>query len=107
MLIESAFVIVPFPPDCPPADATPMNGTFYVCAERNLTPGDPTGRMTWQRPYEKKNGAYFGKTDDCDAHSLSVFSELGDIHNARKFTPWMREKSVAAVTVAPSHGVLK
>lgn len=84
-----------------------MEGTFYVYAERNLVPGDATGRMTWQRPYEKRTGDYYERTDLVEAHALSVFGSLDDVHNARTFTPWMRKKSVAEVSITPADGSLE
>jgi hypothetical protein len=84
-----------------------MEGDFFVLAEANLLPLQPTGPMTWQRPYEKPRGQFFGQTEDCDAHSLSVFAEVADLRNARDFTPWMRRKSIAMVRISRQDGRLK
>jgi hypothetical protein len=100
-------MIQPFPPACPPGDAVPTAGTFYSLAERNLSPGETTGRMSWQRPYERKNGAFWGRVDLIDAHALSVFLDKSDLDRARGFTPWMRGKSVAEVTITSADGHLK
>lgn len=84
-----------------------MDGTFYVYSEANLHRGQLTGPMTWQRPYEKSKGELYNRRDLCDAHALSVFADLEDVNEARRLTPWIRRKSVAAVTVAASDGRLK
>jgi hypothetical protein len=97
---------VPYPEGCPPDDAQAMDGTFYVYAERHLTVDEPTGPMTWQRPYEKRRGDYYGQTDLVEAHGLSVFGELAEVQSARGFTPWLRQKSVAEVTITPTSGWL-
>lgn len=84
-----------------------MHGDFFLLGEKNLQPGDQAGRMTFQRPYEKKLGDYFGRTDLVDAHALSVFAERSDLDEARKITSWMRQKSVVRVTVTVDDGHLK
>lgn len=100
-------MILPFPDGCPPDDAEPREGDFYVLGEKNLQPGDVPGRMTWQRPYEKPRGEYYQQTDDCNAHSLSVFEDLSDIHRAREFSPFFRQKSIAVVGVTTRDGWFK
>jgi hypothetical protein len=100
-------VLLPFPEDCPPSDARAVAGVFYVYAERHLLVDEPTGRMTWQRPYEKRRGDHYGRTDLVEAHGLSVFQELADMHEARRLTPWLRKKSVAAVTISSTSGWLR
>ncbi|MCL2515132.1 MAG: hypothetical protein FWD85_01455 [Microbacteriaceae bacterium] len=100
-------MILPFPDGCPPGDAESMDGTFYVYAERDLKIDAVPGRMTWQRPYEKRRGEFFGRTDLIEAHALSVFSDIADVRSAREFTPWLRKKSVAEVTITSSDGWLK
>ena len=101
-----ATVLVSYPKGCPPDHAEAMDGTFYVYAERNLAIGDATGRMTWQRPYEKRRGDYYEQTDVAEAHGLSVFGDLTDVQAAREITPWLRKKSVAEVTVTSTSGWL-
>jgi hypothetical protein len=99
-------MIEPFPANCPPDDAVPMDGTFYSLAEANLVVGGITGRMSWQRPYERKNGDYMGRADLVEAHALSVFAVRGDLDRARGLVPWMAKKSVAEVTITSSDGHL-
>jgi hypothetical protein len=63
--------------------------------------------MSWQRPYERKNGDYWGRDELCEAHALSVFANKDDLDRARGFTPWMRQKSVAQIAITESDGSLK
>jgi hypothetical protein len=84
-----------------------MEGGFFVLAEGNLQPGDATGRMTWQRPYEKPNGEYMGQTDNVSANALSVFSDVADLHRAREINPWVRKKAIASVEISLADGWLK
>ncbi len=84
-----------------------MEGDFFVLAEGNLKPGDATGRMTWQRPYEKRTGDYAGQTSNIDANALSVFKDVGDLYRARDIAPWTRRKAIAEVSVGQEDGWLK
>jgi len=99
-------MIHPFPANCPPDAAAPIDGTFYSLAEANLVPGETTGRMSWQRPYERRNGEYIGRVEVVEAHALSVFAERRDLDRARGISPWMAKKSVAEVTITTSDGYL-
>ena len=69
--------------------------------------GDATTAVCWRRPYETPRGELFGKKDDCEAHGLSLFAQLEDVRGAAEFTPWIRGKSVAEVTIAASQGRLR
>lgn len=68
---------------------------------------DATTASCWRRPYETRNGRLFGKEGDCQAHGLSLFADLDDIRAATSFTPWIRGKSVAEVTISESDGPLR
>ncbi|GAB2709206.1 hypothetical protein GCM10027071_25240 [Microbacterium marinum] len=98
---------VPFPPDCPPADAAPKPGKYYRLAPKGMSVGDAATAICWRRPYETPRGELFGKEDDCEAHGLSVFADLADVRGATAFTPWVRGKSVAEVTIGALDGPLR
>ena len=97
---------LPFPPECPPDDAAPKPGKYYRLAQRGLAVGAETTDLTWRRPYETRGGDLYRKPELVEAHGISVFGEVEELRGAVHFTPWMRGKSVAEVTIAESDGHL-
>lgn len=97
---------VPFPPNCPPADAVPKPGTYYRLGRKGLAVGDVTTADCWLRPYETRRGELYKQPERVEAHALSVFAVAEDLHAALELTPWLAQKPVAAVTVGDDDGVL-
>ncbi|MWJ14243.1 hypothetical protein BC477_03030 [Clavibacter michiganensis subsp. michiganensis] len=100
-------MVLPFPPDCPPADAVSMAGTFYRLAVRGLAVNDSTTPACWLRPYETRKGDLYGKEHECAAHGLSLFESKDDLDEARDINPRIAAKPVAAVSITTADGVLK
>lgn len=84
-----------------------MPGVYYRLAQRGLVLGAATDEFAWRRPYETRGGELYRQPEAVDAHGLSVFSEIDDLRSAVHFTPWLRGKSVAEVTIAESDGHLR
>lgn len=97
---------VEFPPECPPAEAAPKPGTYYRLAQRTLMVGDETTAASWLRPYETRGTEFYKKPDLPEAHGLSIFASLDDVHAAAEFSSWVRSKSVAEITISGSDGDL-
>ena len=99
-------MIEPFPEGCPPEGAQPMEGTFYRLANKALDVGEPTDEASWLRPYQTRGTPYYKKPELPEAHGLSLFADLDDLHRALAFSPGMRKKSVAEVTITTNDGDL-
>lgn len=98
---------VEFPPQCPPAEATPKPGTYYRLSSRSLKLGDATTPASWMRPHETRGSLYYKQPDVCAAHGLSLFADLDDVHAAAELSSWVRGKSVAETTIGEADGVLE
>ena len=100
-------MMLPFPRECPPDDATPIAGRYYRLAVRGLAVGSSTDDRCWLRPYETRNGELVGQVDNPEAHGLSLFASRDDLDHARDLNPRVAQKPVAEVTIGASDGVLK
>lgn len=81
----------------------PADGTYYRLGDSKHSPGDATCKGCWRKPY-KVAGPHFGQTDNCHAHAISLFEDLGALRAARELVPWAAKKSVARITLAPADG---
>lgn len=100
-------MIVPFPEGCPPNGAVRMRGDFYRLATKTLQRGDPTDEASWLRAYDTLGSPLYKKPEDPEAHGLSIFSDLDDLHTLCGFVPHLRKKSVARVTIGDTQGALR
>lgn len=94
------------PASCPPSHAEPRSGFFYRLVGATLNVGDVPAGDEWLLPYAKRKGDCVGRTDLCDCHSHSVFSEIEDLRAARRLVPWAAKKGIAQVLLSTDDGVL-
>lgn len=106
-LLYCGGVTEPFPPGCPPADAKPLEGSFFRLAERRLAVGQLTGPASWLRPYETRNGGLWKQSHLPEAHALSVYSDVVELKAARDISPLMGRKPIAKVVIATQDGWVK
>jgi hypothetical protein len=99
--------MIPFPEGCPPEDAEAMSGDFYRLATRSLQEGDPTDDASWLRPYETRGSPFYKMPETPEAHGVSIFAGLDDLHSCLAMVPQLRKKSVARVTIDETQGVLR
>lgn len=99
---------VPRPQGCPPADASPVDQTFFRFVSAGLAEGSVPPADDWLYPYEQpRSRAYFGQTEDCGCHAHSLIGDSEDVENFRALVPAFKKKCVATVAVASDHGVVK
>lgn len=100
-------MVVAFPPGCPPDDAAPKPGVYFRLCRKGAKISQTAGPETWLRPYETPKGQYYKRTEDPEAHGISVFADVGDLRDSAKICPWLKEKPVAEVKIQESDGVLR
>lgn len=96
----------PFPPNCPPTDASPKPGGYYRLGGRKHNVGDDTDASDWLRPYETRGCPCFRHPELPEAHGLSLFADFDDVLMAGKLSPWIGRKSVAQIEIGSSDGDL-
>jgi len=90
-----------FPDDCPPGDAQVADGEVYRLVSQN----PPLNTDFRPRVIEQTNGEY--SSNLCKACGLSVFRDLSDIEETRRYSGALKNKIVAKGTLIPEAGVLK
>lgn len=81
---------VMLPADCPPDGAVAPRGRYFRLTSAALRSGDVPSGDDWVLPFLKKKGECAGRPELCDCHAHSVFSDLDDVHGARKASAWVR-----------------
>ena len=91
------------PEQCPPMDAVPCNGRFYRIAKGNPATDEDFFSQRKLQPNKVFTGL---GVDECIAHAISVFSDLGDA-NRRLKLPKFRHANIAEIELTPRDGVMK
>jgi hypothetical protein len=97
----------PLPEGCPPETAQPKAGVFFRLASRHLAVGATVVGDEWTLPYAKAKGECVGHTARCECHAHSLFLDVNDLLEARKVLNWVRQKSIASITIDETMGVLE
>lgn len=87
-----------YPPDCPPASAEAVEGTYYRLVN-HVIPVESDLRSNWQRFPDKQWGNSL-----CKACGLSIFSTKEDALRTKQRIPAFRDSLIAATAVVPSSG---
>ncbi len=89
-----------YPDLCPPAEATPAEGTVL-----RLVRNDPP-RADDFRAWSVENGRVL-KSNPCKSCAVSVFERIDEIQKMQRRVPSQRMKPVAAGELSPEMGVTK
>ncbi|MCH9647784.1 MAG: hypothetical protein K0U98_06065 [Deltaproteobacteria bacterium] len=89
-----------YPDLCPPAEATPADGTVL-----RLVRNDPP-RPDDFRAWSVENGRV-AKSKPCQSCAVSVFEQIDDVRKMQRRVPSQRVKPVAAAELKPEMGVTK
>ena len=91
------------PPQCPPSDAVPCEGTYYRIAKGN--PATDSDFFSQRKLQPDKTFVGLG-IDECISRALSLFSDINDAVRRLKL-PKFRNANVAEVDLQPKDGVIK
>lgn len=97
----------PLPAQCPPAAATPTDGTYFRLVRKELTLGAVTNKGDWRKPYKANVGECSGQVDRCECHALSVYADVADAVRALALIPPYKPKAIAEVRITDGMGVLQ
>ncbi len=89
-----------YPDLCPPAEATPAEGTVL-----RLVRNDPP-RADDFRPWSVENGRV-ARSKPCQSCAVSVFDQIDDVRRMQRRVPSQRVKPVAEGELHPEMGVTK
>ncbi len=87
------------PPDCPPSDAMPPNGTFYRLGSIPLDASD-----FWSHRKRFPEKAF--KASECIVRSVSILDIVEDAIELRQLLPAMHSKPIYQVELSSKDGMV-
>ena len=93
------------PPNCPPPEATPMDGVIYRSLQ-GQTPCQEDALSKRERQIELSEDIVPQESAECLFWGLSVWINIADVRHARRLFSFVRKHQIGKATISSECGVI-